>query len=55
MKAPPPKPRMKLLWTSNQLVKCHAGAMKVYCEQLEAARPDEEPPVKPAESDKGEM
>ena len=53
--AAPPKPRMKLLWSKSQLVKYHAGAMKVYREQMEAARPNEEPPAKPAESDREEM
>ena len=51
----PPKPRMKLLWSKSQLVKYHAGAMKVYREQMEATGPDEEPPAKPAEKDREEM
>ena len=52
--AAPPKPRMKLLWTAEQLVKYHAGAIKVYREQLEAGGSAEEP-AKPAERNREDL
>ena len=52
--AAPPKPRMKLLWTAEQLVKYHAGAIKVYRETLEAGGSAEEP-AKPAERNREDL